>query len=218
MTCPACRPDRRRSGFTLVEIVGVVALIAILAAVLTPRVVSVITRGKINSTTQSLSSLKTATMDYIGANGTLPLRAGTGSTNAAVATGRFDADLVASGIIDKLFSCAIGTTTFDASALTGRTHVRSLQADASGTVTAPTATVGGSNFNLDRDTATADFTTAQRVVSVFIPGVPIADAIALNKQIDGDSNTGTSADTVGRCLYSEAADNLVTVYVYVAHQ
>ncbi len=209
---------RARAGFTLIEIIGVVAVIAILAAVLTPRVISVIARGKVNGTAQSLAGLKTATTDYVVKNGSLPARAGTGSTNAAVATGRFDADLVSGGFTEKLFSCSIGSQTFDASALTGRTHVRSQTAASSATVTAPTATVGGTNFDLDRDTTTADFTTSQTIVSAFIPGVNIADAIELNKILDGDTNSGTSADTTGRCTYSAAAsDNTVTVYVYVAH-
>src|SRR5689334_18259567 len=209
---------RRGAGFTLIEIIGVVAVIAILAAVLTPRVISVIARGKVNGTAQSLASLKTATTDYMVKHGSLPSRDGTGSTNGAVATGRFDADLVAGGFTEKLFACAIGAQTFDETALTGRIHVRCLTATAAASVTDPTATVGGSNFNLDRDTATADFTSGQKVVSAFIPGVALADAIELNKILDGDTNTGTAADTTARCMYSAAAvDNTVTVYVYVAH-
>src|SRR6185436_10276183 len=102
--------------------------------------------------------------------------------------GRFDADLVAGGFLEKLFGCSIGTPTFDESALTGRTHVRALTATSAGTVTAPTATVGGDNFNLDRDPSTADFTAGQMVVSTFIPGVSVTDAIALNKILDGDEN------------------------------
>ncbi|HXI54108.1 MAG TPA: prepilin-type N-terminal cleavage/methylation domain-containing protein, partial [Candidatus Saccharimonadales bacterium] len=79
-------------GFTLIEVIGVVAVIAILAAVLTPRVVSVIARGKVSATAQSLGSLKSATADYVAKNGSLPTRSGTGATNSAVNTGRFDAD------------------------------------------------------------------------------------------------------------------------------
>ena len=207
-----------RSAFTLIEIIGVVAIIAILAAVLTPRVISVIARGKVNATAQSLASLKTATADYIGKNGSVPARAGTGSTNSAVSIGRFDADLVAGGFTEKLFACSLGSQTFDSSALTTRTHVRTLASTSAASVTAPTATVGGDNFNLDRDAGTADFTTGQMVVSTFIPGVALSDAIALNKILDGDDNTGTGADSSGRCMYSAAAsDNTVTVYVYIAH-
>lgn len=205
-------------AFTLIEIVGVVAVIAILAAVLTPRVVGVIARGKVNATAQSLGSLKSATADYIAKNGAVPARDGTGSTNSAVATGRFDADLVAGGFTEKLFGVSLGTQTFDNSALTGRIHVRSLSATSSGTVTTPTTTVGGANFDLDRSTSSADFTSGQMVVTAVIPGVSVTDAIALNKILDGDDNTGTGADITGRCIYSAAAvDNTVTVYVYIAH-
>jgi type II secretory pathway pseudopilin PulG len=202
----------------LIEIIGVVAVIAILAAVLTPRVINVIARGKVNGTAQSLASLKTATTDYVVKNGSLPNRDGTGSTNAAVTAGRFDADLVAGGFTEKLFACAIGVQTFDESALTSRAHVRSQVATSAASVTDPTATVGGNNFNLDRDPATADFTSSHKIVAAFIPGVGLADAVELNKILDGDTNTGTAADTTGRCIYSAAAaDNTVTVYVYVAH-
>jgi type II secretory pathway pseudopilin PulG len=210
--------EQKAAAFTLIEIIGVVAVIAILAAVLTPRVVSVIARGKVSATAQSLGSLKSATTDYLTKNGSLPTRDGTGTTNGAVATGRFDADLVTGGFTEKLFACSIGTQTFDSSALSGRVHIRSLAATSSGTVTAPTATVGGVNFDLDRSTSTADFTSGQMVVAAFIPGVAIADAIAMNKILDGDDNTGTSADSTGRCMYSAAAvDNTVTLYVYIAH-
>src|SRR2546426_7329082 len=98
--------NRGIPGFTLIEIIGVVAVIAILAAVLTPRVVKVIARGKVNSTAQSLGSLKTATTDYVAKNSSVPLRDGTGATNAAVATGRFDSDLVGGGFTERLFAAA----------------------------------------------------------------------------------------------------------------
>ena len=147
----------------------------------------------------------------------MPLRSGTAATNSAVAAGRFDADLVAGGFTEKLFSCSIGTQTFDASVLTGRIHVRALTSVSAATVAALTTTVGGDNFNLDRDTATADLTAGQTVVVAFIPGTSLTDAIALNKILDGDDNTGTSADITGRCMYSDGASGTVTVYVYVAH-
>jgi type II secretory pathway pseudopilin PulG len=211
---------RPNPAFTLIEIIGVVAVIAILAAVLTPRVVSVIARGKVNATAQSLGSLKSATADYIGKNGSLPQRSGTGATNAAVAAGRFDADLITGGFTEKLFSCSVGNQTFDGSVLTGRTHVRSVPAVNAAAVTVPNADGslnGGSNFNLDRDTSTADFTAGQTVVVAFIPGVALGDAVALNKILDGDDNTGTGADTTGRCMYSDGTSGTVTVYVYIAH-
>jgi general secretion pathway protein G len=208
---------KTENAFTLIEIIGVLAVIAVLAALLTPKVFDVIARGKINSTALAYNTLKTAATDYFAKNGSFPIRDGTGATNAAVVTGRFDADLVSGGFMERLFSCAVGWQTNSATALTGRTHVRSLTAVSSGTITAPTATVGGDNYDLDRDASTADFTTSQHVVSLFIPGVALSDAIALNKIMDGDDNTGSGADSVGKCMYSAASGGLVTVYIYVAH-
>lgn len=204
-------------GFTLLEIIGVVALIAILAAVLAPRVTSVIGRGKVNSTVQSLAGLKTATMDYIAANSALPIRAGKGNNDAANVDGRFDVDLRSGGFIEKLFSCPIGSQVVDGS-LAGRTHLRALNAVVSKSVGSPKPDNAGSNFNLDRDTTTADFNKGQVVVSAYIPGVPLADAVALNKQLDGDLNTTTKADVLGRCIYSTPdSSGRVTVSVYIAH-
>jgi len=206
------------AAFTLLEIIAVVAVIAILAAVLTPRVITVMARGKVNGSAHSLARLKKATTDYIVKNGSLPTRDGTGSTNAAVTTGRFDADLVAGGFTDKLFGCAVGKQSFDETALTGRIHVRCVGANAAATVAPPTANAGGDNFDLDRDPATADFTSGQKIVAAFIPGVTIGDAIELNKILDGDTNSDAGADTTGRCIYSPATgDNTTTVYIYVAH-
>ena len=50
------------------------------------------------------------------------------------------------------------------------------------------------------------------MVSAFIPGVSIADAIALNKLIDGDVNTGNKADSDGRCIYSAADGDNKTLF------
>ena len=204
-------------AFTMIEIIGVVAIIAVLAALITPRVINAVARSKVNSTALSAASLKTATTDYFAKNNSFPSRAGTGATNGAVATGRFDADLISGGFLEKLFTCSIGSQLNDMSALTGRTHVRSQTAAASTTITI-TSTAGGDNFDLDGDGAVADFTTANTVVSVFIPGVSINDAIELNKIIDNTTNTSTStSDTSGRCVYSTPSSGTVTVYLYVAH-
>ena len=216
---PAAIPSLRRRAFTLVEIVGVVALIAILAAILTPRVVSVISRGKINATADSLAGLRTATMDYLGVHSTLPARLGTGATNAAVADGRFDADLVAAGFLEKLFTTSLGDPTFDDSSLMRRTHVRCLTGGMESSVPAPDTFSGGTDFDLDRDPATVDTPNSSMVVSAFIPKVRIDDAIALNKVIDGDLNPAGTYDRTGRCIYSQpSSDGTVTVYVYITHR
>lgn len=205
------------AGFTLVEMIGVLAIIGVLAAVLVPRVFDAIARSKVNGTAMAWNALRTATIDYYSKSNSFPVRNGTGTADTAVAAGRFDADLLAGGFIDKLVRVPIGSTA-TTGALTARTHVRSRTAAASGTVTV-TAANSGNNFDLDNNPATADFTTANVVVSLMIPGVPLNDAISLNSIVDNVNNTGTAADIRGRCIYSApAANGTVTVYLYVAHQ
>jgi prepilin-type N-terminal cleavage/methylation domain-containing protein len=206
------------AGFTLAEFIVAMAIIAIIVAVACPRVIHVMARDRVNGAAQSLAFLKSATTEYIAKNGSLPNRDGTGSSNDGVGTGRFDADLVAGGFVEKLFHCAIGKQTVDETPLTGRIHVRCLAATSASSVAPPTATVGGNNFDLDRDPSTADFKAGQKIVVAFIPGVLLADAIELNKALDGDTNTGSGPDSTGRCLYSAlASDETTTVYVYIAH-
>ena len=206
----------RRSAFTLIEMIGVIAIISILAAVLVPKVQNAIARSKVSGTALVFNTLKTAVTDYYSRSNSFPLRAGTGAANTATATGRFDADLVAAGLLDKLVSTPIGSTA-TAGALTTRPHVRVLTALVAGTPN-PTAGAGGNNFDVDSNTATSDFTAGQTVVSLMIPQVSISDAILLNLIIDNTINTGAAADRVGRCIYSAVAGGTTTVYLYLGHQ
>ncbi len=209
----------RRDAFTLIEIIGVVALIAVLAAVLAPRVTSVMGRGKVNATAQALAGLKTATLDYLSVMTSLPYRFGVGENNADQKDGRFDADLVAGGFTEKLFCCSLGEQRFDDSVLTDRIHVRSVPvSSASKTVSVPDVGEGGTFYDLDRNPSNLEMVPGQMVVTAFIPRVRLSEAIALNRLIDGEVNPAKGGDAVGRCLYSEPdAGNLVTLYVYIAH-
>ncbi|MCC6233066.1 MAG: hypothetical protein IT580_10515 [Verrucomicrobiales bacterium] len=208
-------------GFTLVEIIGVVALVAVLAAVLVPRVASVMGRGKVNAAAQALAGLKTATEDYLSVNSSLPYRSGTGVTNGAVREGRFDADLVAGGYLEQLFRCPLGLQDQDASSsLAKRTHLRSVGVipTVSGSASYPSFTTIAGYFDLDRNPASQDMTSGQMLVTAYIPDVPIAEAIALNRLIDGDSNSGGSGDNTGRCLYSSINNSFtVLVVIYITH-
>jgi general secretion pathway protein G len=67
------RPKRsRRSGFTLVELVVVVLVLGILAAIAAPRLVNTATYAKTNSTKASLNIVRDAIELYKGDNGSYP--------------------------------------------------------------------------------------------------------------------------------------------------
>jgi general secretion pathway protein G len=68
---------RRRSGFTLVELVVVVLIMGILAAVALPRMTASTTTAKQNSAKQSLATVRNAIELYRADNGSYPSDAAT---------------------------------------------------------------------------------------------------------------------------------------------
>ena len=71
------RPVARISGFSLVEMIGVLAIIAILAVVIVPKVFSTIASSRVTSAIGSTNSMKTAVTDFAGKYGTIPLSTAT---------------------------------------------------------------------------------------------------------------------------------------------
>jgi len=92
----SCR-NRQRMGFTMVEMVGVLAVIAILASMLTPKILSAINDARLNSTVGSLNAVKAATVNYFGKYGNF--------TNTA----NFDNLLVSLEFLERPFDCRLGS-------------------------------------------------------------------------------------------------------------
>jgi general secretion pathway protein G len=70
---------RSRRGFTLIELVVVVLVMGILAAVAAPRMFDTATNAKVNSARQSLSVLRDAIELHKAQNGIYPGNAGSGT-------------------------------------------------------------------------------------------------------------------------------------------
>ena len=217
----------RQSGFSLVEMIGVLAIIAILAVVIVPKVFSTIASARVTSAVASCNSMKTAVTEFAGKYGTIPL---------TVATSRIDDLLIAAGILDTRFLVKIGTQP-TLPALVGAAWSNNTgpwlanvagaanQATQSRIIcltSAPAAVPGiaGTNYRLNGAT---NLQAGALVVSAVITGVTLNDARELSLKIDGDSLTqafgSAAADLAGKVAYAAPnAAGTTTVYIYLAQQ
>ena len=199
----------RRSGFTLIEMIGVLAVIAILASMLIPRVFEAINSARVNATAVGCETIKTAVADHYGKYGQFDLLNGTGTPiqpGATIVTNYDINILMPENLLDKPFSAKIAGADVNPNSLVQL--VRAAAANFGGP--------GGSGYSLDgitNSTANATF-----VVEAVMFHVSQADAKDLNDRIDGTAlgaPIGT-ADTKGRVEYTAA--NPTDVYVYLTHR
>jgi prepilin-type N-terminal cleavage/methylation domain-containing protein len=214
----------RQMGFSLVEMIGVLAIIAILAVVIVPKVFSTIASSRITSTVGSVSSMKPAVAEFVGKFGALPI------VNGA---NRFDDVLVSQGFLEGRFVSKLGTPsnaglaagTWTRSPLTGAWAVAGAGVMTGQTklitftrAAAAPAAPNGSFYLLDGVTP---LPAGSQIVSAMIAGVPINEARELSSRIDGEGlteiATSMAADLRGKVTYTGAGATR-TVFVYIAHQ
>jgi prepilin-type N-terminal cleavage/methylation domain-containing protein len=213
MNATPARP-LRNSGFTLVELVGVLAIIAVLSAMLVPQVLGIISRSRVLDTVGSYGSIKAGAITYAAKHGLIG-----DATGAALDVGtsppealNWDGEVLFKlRLIDGVFRSRISTS--------ASVRVR---------VTEPAATApDGSNaaYNLLGAAAPANQVTgAKHVVEVRLVDVQIDDARELNRHLDGTSaelgESATGTDLRGRVKYdfsANATPGLGDVYLYVTH-
>jgi prepilin-type N-terminal cleavage/methylation domain-containing protein len=202
----------RRRAFTLIEMIGVLAVIAILASMLIPRVFQAIDSARVNSTAVSCETVKTAIADHYGKYGAFDQIFGTNKVTyngggGAVGSILFGYDtnvLMIEQLLDKPFSAKIAggdpsTNSIIQLVQGGPGNGQSGYALAG--VNGPTTT------------------NATFVVEAVIFGVSQADAKDLNDRIDGTALGAPigSPDNAGRVEYS-AGSNPTTVYIYLTHR
>jgi prepilin-type N-terminal cleavage/methylation domain-containing protein len=206
---------KKASGFTLIEMIGVLAVIAILAALLIPKIFEAINNARINNACITIGTVKSAIADHYAKYGSLPYD-GTIPTNitvAATGTADFDGVLLREQFIDKPFAVKVGTPLSD---------VRLFPADNTAG-TAPALDGANAVYNLDGAAPNND-TTGSVVVEAVIPGVTELDAQQISERLDGPIGAltvavGTAAgDTAGRVKYAAPAGGVTTVYVYLTHR
>jgi prepilin-type N-terminal cleavage/methylation domain-containing protein len=212
---------RRQAGFSLIEMIGVLAIIAVLAVIIVPKVFSTIASARITSAASSVGAIKSAVAEYAGKYGTIPLTSG--SVN-----NRLDDLLFAEGMLEGRFAVKIGTAP---AASASATYTRSTDKWAGGadqstqsrivcqtsTTTGPT-TAAGTNFQLSGNT---NIPAGSRVVSAVLVNVSGNEARELSLRIDGEAfsaTNATAADGAGKVVYAAPVNSLTTVYIYIAHQ
>ena len=201
--------NNKRGGFTLIEMVGVLAVIAILAALLIPKIFAAINESRLNNAVVSYNSVKSAAMMYFGKYGKFAGVAGDSSTNFnATVRANWDATvLLPEGLIEKPFLTKVGTTNY----------VSLVAATAAGTTMDETT---DGLFALDGGTKNTAG-SGQYVVESVVKGVSSDDARELSSLIDGPSMTAAdtaSPDLKGRVKYATPASGLTDVYIYIAHK
>jgi prepilin-type N-terminal cleavage/methylation domain-containing protein len=215
-------------AFTLIEMIGVLAVIGILAALLVPKIFNAINNARINSTAVSINTIKTATADHYAKYGNLS------SSNGVVITPslttpftNFDTALVTEQLLDKPLAVAITTNVSVAVLPLGAavTTNSGVSANGSGNITGWAST--DCSFDLSDTNATpttGNNITGTYVVVIYLGGVLEADAQALNNIIDGPAlgvglPVGGNGDLFGRVKYNVAgASGLVDVTIYITHR
>jgi prepilin-type N-terminal cleavage/methylation domain-containing protein len=217
---PSIRP-RQSSGFTLIEMIGVLAVIAILAAVLVPKVFQAISDARINNAAMAINSIKGAVIDHYAKYGSFPVDGSAPGTPVALLPAQqlvFDTILLKEGLIDKPFAVKIGDGLPE-----DATHTRIQIVQAQTAATAADGVNGAYNLDGDATATPANDASGTWVVEAVITGVATADAEALNKAIDGLTTTlGPAAagakDVGGRVEYVAPAAGITEVHVYLTHR
>jgi general secretion pathway protein G len=218
---------RRERGFTLVEMIGVLAIIAILASLLIPRVFQAIGDSKINNAVTTCNSIKAGVNEYYGRFGIISGSQGVTPLVFVPAAGAEGVSedwdrytLVADGFIEKPFIVRIGEQVAVGSPNGSRLRVVKIGAAVVGDgiwVDDANASKQG-RYDLDGD-GDNDIVGGSLLVEACMQNVDTKDAKDLNDRLDGTALGAAlgSDDLKGRVKY-KVNGATATVRIYLAHR
>lgn len=214
--------SRGREAFTMIEMIGVLAVIAILAAMLIPRVFQAVDTARVTSTMVAIETVKTAAIDHYGRQGRLDMKLGAQLVVPNDPNGFTNYDtlvLMPENLLEKPFSSRLAGP--DPSNPNGDPTTNCAVQLVQGPVANNSAgfDLDGSANGVAANTATAN---AQYVLQAVINKCSLADAKELNDRIDGlalGAATPNGNDIKGKVEYQvNTADNTCTVYIYLTHR
>ena len=218
---------RQPKGFTLVEMIGVLAIIAILIALLLPKIFQLIASSNARSLAAAMRTYETAIIKYYADVGTVyPLDATGAPATEATGLSTTATSLAARLTLDAADPLNVGTNQWvrfrgpylekfnsaNPPGLGTTMVMPTVPAVAFGTAT--TATNIG--WDLKGDDGNSDIPTAARVAYLRVDGISDIEFQEIDGIIDPGIGAGVAQQQLrGRVKYDAANDQL---YLYLAHQ
>ncbi len=199
---------QRQHAFSLVEMVGVLGVIAVLAGLLIPKMFASLNEARINEAVTGYNAIQSASTTYFGKYGRFGGIEGAAYASGTTVTNWDSAVLMVERLIDKAFIPRLAEL------------VNVVVSDC----VASTTTTTGSNSAYDLDGNTSYNTNdafGAKLVECVLFNVALEDAWELSRRVDGPSMSAatktTAQDLKGRVKY-EFTGGTGTVRIYVAHK
>lgn len=198
----------RLAGFNLVETVGALAVTAILAAILVPKIFAAISEARVNHAVGSLAAVQSAAITYVKKYGRVGGVGGSAYPTGTTLTNWDAAVLVVEQLIEQPFRSRLGGS--------AQVVVR----DCAAADTVPDGT--NAAYDLDGNASLGvNDAAGDKIIECTLQSVSREDAWELSRRIDGPALSAAdktaAEDLQGRVKY-QFSGSQGTVRIYLAHK